>query len=165
MVMHLRREYYEAALRGEVAVEALLRQAAEHLGVEDEISFALASPMMASGDPENPLIGDIEEAKRDLSRRQAIARAAREDLSRLLDLPSADWRGRVSNTRTRMRSRAFAELLLGEAEARLLRAPEEARLLAELVPLAMRWTTERHDEWRKPLLERASYLRRIAGGT
>jgi len=156
--MHLRRDHYEAVLRGELNVEAILRHIVAHLGSDEEPEPGEGSYRMVSNDDKLPLLGDYEQAKDEHSRLLAVARAAREDLQRLLKLPPDRWRHRIENTRTRMRSRTFAMLLLEEAERRLLASPDEASTLATLVPIALRWTEERHVEWAGPLIERARLL-------
>lgn len=64
-------------------------------------------------------------------------RAARRDLSTLLELPPERRARRVANARTRFRSRSLAELLVAECRRQTPRDPERARQLAELVPLVL----------------------------
>lgn len=73
-------------------------------------------------------------------------RVARRDLAALRRLPAEARAGRVHRARSRFRSRALAELLLDECRRLTRDEPEEARQLAELVPvvLARRWPGGQH---------------------
>jgi len=181
--MHLNVDHYLAALRGEVPLQALARHAATHLGevcplCASEAERGPSVPFAASGDEPADVdpVADprfltgrsVEAAKERLSVLRAVSTEARQDLRRLLRLPPEAWHDRVAASRTRMRSRTFAELLVAESRSRVRAEPRAAAALAALVPQALSWTEGRDDlPWLVSLLTRAAAHRanalRVAG--
>lgn len=180
--MHISLDLYLRALRGEFPMEALERIAHEHLleccvQCHDEWS-ALAGTELASfigwsptretpTDPRLVRRSDIAAQKQRLSEKRRVATDARQDLKRLLEFPAPRWEERIRGARTRMRSRAFAELLLVECRDRVRSSPQEAEALAGLVPVALEWAETLGRGWVRPLLALANAYRanalRVAG--
>lgn len=109
-----------------------------------------------------------EACRRWLSLSREAGRRAREDLKMLLRLPRSEWRGRVDRARTRFRSRAFGEVLVAEARARVRDSPGMTTALAAQVEPALARTPEREAlPWVRTLVALAKARRgnalRIAG--
>lgn len=182
--MHLGLDHYLQTLRGDLPLLALIRHTRDHLM---EVCPLCATEAARFGTIPYPLEPDdrpdaapspsdpryltrrkVADAKAHLSRLRTVATNAREDLRLLLALPPGRWADRVANTRTRMRSRTFVELLLAESRRRVRAAPRQAAALAALAPTALRWAEGRPDlPWLAPLLARAEAHRanalRVAG--
>ncbi|HEX2252383.1 MAG TPA: hypothetical protein VHQ65_03850 [Thermoanaerobaculia bacterium] len=95
-------------------------------------------------------------------------RRARRDLRALLRVPREDRERRIVNARTRFRSRLLAELMLEESRRLVRRDPDDARNLAELVPVVLLWTPRAVEQpWAEALRMRAVAYRgnalRVAG--
>jgi tetratricopeptide (TPR) repeat protein len=172
--MHLKVDLYLDALRGELPITALKRQVHLHLLEVCErchrefvaagvgLSPHASEPVPAGPRDLDPLHlrrADVEAAKERLSLLRAVAAEAREDLGRLLRLPPECWHDRVAGTRTRMQSRAFAELVLSESRARIRTGPRQAAVLAALVPVALRWASPETSAWLPALLAHADAQR------
>jgi tetratricopeptide (TPR) repeat protein len=78
--------------------------------------------------------GGVEELAR---RERAERHAARRDVAALCRLPADQQAARILDARTRFRSPAVADGLLAECRRRIHDDPEEARRLAELVPVVL----------------------------
>jgi len=107
------------------------------LELTDEISRPFERQPRVPEFPRDPLRVGFEElaaSEQQQARMKKVARLARSDLSRLLRLPVERWSNRVANARTRFQSRAFAWLLVQEADRRLQSSPQLAKALAALVP-------------------------------
>jgi len=123
---------------------------------------------MPVSDPRFLTRRSVDAAKAHLSQLRTVATKAREDLGLLLALPEEGWADRIANARTRMRSRTFVELMIEECRHRVRNEPRQAAELAQLVPVALRWTQDRADlPWVASLLARAEAHRanalRVAG--
>lgn len=157
---HLTHADYKAVLQGELPVALLDYKAQKHLaevcpdGVEagdkrgrpgKEMSVGETPAWVAElpgwlelpSDPREFSLQHLEACERLLSQVQEADRLARVDLGRLLALPVDEWHPRVVNARTRMRSRAFAVLLIEESKARVRMAAREAAVMATLVRPAL----------------------------
>jgi len=193
---HLTFAHYMAVLHGELPPALLHHQAHQHVladcpGCRQSWAAALDHEP-GSGDVETHLgqVGargaewerllDLPEDSRALSlahveraegleaRVRQEERTARKDLWRLSRLPLEAWPDRVANARTRMRSRAFAHLLIEESRRRVKTAPREAAALAALVRPALDRRQGRLSlPWARTLLARAMAHRanalRVAG--
>lgn len=164
---HLDPELLQAALAGDIPVKVLVRQLLAHVGElcpECEASVrwlrqsqgvddgAIGTPPLPRGHrhPEQTLghvdprfVGAFdrgeEAASRWASRVRRERKKAREDVRELLRLPREKRRLKIERAHTRFRSRAVVDLLYAESR-RLIRArPDEARDLAELIEVVLRW--------------------------
>lgn len=160
---HIQRDEYLLTLTGEITWEQHLRRSQQHLlelcpacakewdGKPQHLEVEDPAPETSEPDgptpPPEPLPADLERLefsiehhaaeKRLLSRMREARRLALDDLRVLKRHPRSDWPGVVSRSRSRFRSRALAELLLEEAEARVGRDPAAAAALAGLVPAVL----------------------------
>ena len=97
-----------------------------------------------------------------------LRRRTQEEMWILLRLPPDRRAGKIRGARRRFRSRQLAEMLLQQCRSRARNEPVEARRIAELVPLVLRWTRQADGPaWAPALLARAAALGanalRIAG--
>ncbi len=175
---HLTLDEYWEALRGKRPFSQLARQAHEHLvdtcptcgeawrdgrgaptaagpeARDDQVPPALPEDDRAVG------LQDLERVERVLAQSREVARRAREDLKLLLAMPRKERRRRVERARTRMRSRAFVELLVAAAQERMGDSPGEAAHLASLVLPALDRRKGRIElDWARELLQRAEACR------
>ena len=175
--MHVRLSHYLLVLRGVLPGELLLQQAHRHLldlcpacrkewdgrppfESASEIDLAANTDALVAlrPPPERHFsLSHYDETLRRQSRLRAIARRAREDLSRLRRKPLETWPDVVRNATKRYRSRAFLLLLVEESRARVRNAPHEAAALVALVPIALDRSPERAAlPWARVLRMRAA---------
>jgi len=182
---HLTLDEYWEALRGKRSFGQLARQAHEHLvdtcpACSEAWRNGRGAPVEGTGGPGAPALednvppalpederavglADLERTERLLVQSREVARRAREDLKLLLAMPRDERRQRVERARTRMRSRAFVELLVAEAEERLAHSADEAAHLASLVfPALDRREGRVERPWARELVARADACQ---GGT
>lgn len=97
-----------------------------------------------------------------------LRRRAQEEFWELMQLPDRQRREKILGARRRFKSRLLADLLLDECRSQVRSDPAEARAIAELVPLVLRWIHEDHEDgtprtappaWAPPLLQLAAALR------
>jgi len=175
--MHVRLSHYLLVLRGVLPGELLLQQAHRHLldlcpacrkewdgrppfESASEIDLAANTEALVAlrPPPERHFsLSHYDETLRRQSRLRAIARRAREDLSRLRRKPLETWPSVVRNATKRYRSRAFLLLLVEESRVRVRNAPHEAAALVALVPIALDRSPERAAlPWARVLRMRAA---------
>lgn len=180
---HLTLDEYWQALRGKRPFKQLARQAHEHLvdtcptcgeaWRDGRPAPAASAAGQGAGTPGGRVppelpederahsLEDLERTERLLTQSREAARRAREDLKLLLAMPRNERLRRVERARTRMRSRAFVELLVAEAEETVADSPREAAHLASLVRPALDRREGRTDlPWAKKLLARAEACRK-----
>jgi hypothetical protein len=147
---HLELEHFLSALRGKLPFLLVHQQAHRHLlavcgacrrkwrrrrpGRPEPAGIELPVPPPVETDARALGRDALERTLRLLAEARLAARRAREDLGRLLQLPPEEWPDLVECSRTRYRSRAFAELLVDEARRRVRTEPPLAAALAGLVP-------------------------------
>jgi hypothetical protein len=183
---HLELEHFIAALRGKLPFLLLHQQAHRHLvavcgacrkawrkrptakACAPAASPEPAVPPSVEPDPRAAAPESLERTVRLLAQARLRARRAREDLARLERLPPERWPELIETSRTRFRSRGFAELLIEEARRRVRTAPPEAEALAGLVPRVLARRPGREAcGWARVLATRAAAYRanalRVAG--
>jgi hypothetical protein len=134
-VPHLEREMLAAVARGEIPPQALVEIAWNHLlEVCPTCREEVAAWRRAGGPQEyREAFARLQAGLRAEEERAARQRAeARAWLAVLLPLPQEERRARLARARRRFRGRAFAEVLLEAARARLPGHPAESADLAEL---------------------------------
>lgn len=170
---HLDPEDYVATLRGELPVGWLHERSHQHLlqacstcrdrwqsGRPEEKGAAEAAFVLVPSlpaDPREVSLQDVEACRNLAAACRESARRARDDLSRLLQLPPQKWRRRVKRSQTRFRSADFALLLIEESRAKVRTSAGEAAVLAALVVPALDRTEGRLDQpWARVLVARAA---------
>jgi len=154
--VHLTLEQYLLALRGETRWHSLVEQAHARLvevcpacrerwdgeplfAAPAEAPEAMSPPPSHGALPASRtfFLATYDRELDRLQRMRAIARCARQDLSRLLRLPEEEWSSIVTKATTRFCSLAFVHLLIEKARTLVRAAPERSAALAALVPLAL----------------------------
>lgn len=168
MSSHLTLDLYKLVLRGHLSPRLLLEHGHRHLlevcepyraelevdpenlDSEAPAGPSFAAPPSAGPPPPDPTRRDsLRSLDHRLERWERVRyerRRARENLHHLREHPHDRWVPLVEDAQTRFRTRAFAELLVLESREVLPRDPAEARHLAALVPVVLRWLPGAEDQ-------------------